>query len=354
MPSPAVRGPRPTTATKRIFLSDIHLSSKKLYDDPHGPTWYRPEVHGPRLLRFLNEIVLGSKDQIKDVILLGDVFNTWLCSAHATPPTYGQIFSANKEVLSKLKELIKAGISLFYIKGNHDFDLPPAAIRKAVPGIQVVRSYRSGRMHAEHGHRFDLFNRPDYVTDPGHGRPIGYFITRLVASVEDTGFGILDLPTYLDDVLEAAITSQNLYSSIIEGLAERAGMRGEDEIAMPGPGKQVVTIDELKDRYQVLDELYGRRELISNLYERRYLNGSADQICHRSEVNVVVFGHTHKAMIDKDFFLVDDRIYANTGSWCKEKAHWVVIDKPPGAPTTVCLHGIDKKGKMIAPREEQL
>jgi len=337
--------------TKRIFLSDIHLSSQHLYDDPKKPAWYNPSEHNPRLLGFLDGYVLQNKQTIKDVVLIGDVFNTWVCPANKIPPTYTQIFTANKIVLDKFKEIIEAGITLFYLNGNHDFDLKPEVIKKAIKGIKVIKYYRTGRIHAEHGHQYDIFNKPDYVTDPAYGRAIGYYISRLVTSINGSGYGILDLPAYLDDVIEWALTSQNIYGSIIEGLAERAGMK---DITMPNRKK--ISIDELKVRYGKLSEIYSKSELISDLYQKRYLNGPADRLCRKYDLNIVVFGHTHNAMIDKDFFLVEDRIYANTGSWCKENAYCVEIDKSPNPskPTQIFLHKVNGHGKIINSTKREL
>jgi UDP-2,3-diacylglucosamine pyrophosphatase LpxH len=106
-------------------------------------------------------------------------------------------------------------------------------------------------------------------------------------------------------------------------------MRDDDPIFMPY-GKKI-TIGELKVRYEKLSDIYNKRELIADLFQRRYLNGPADRLCQKYDFNIVIFGHTHNAMIDKDYFLVEDRIYANTGSWCKDKAYCVEIDKSPRA-----------------------
>ena len=103
------------------------------------------------------------------------------------------------------------------------------------------------------------------------------------------------------------------------------GMTGDDEVLLPGDNR--ISINQLKERYQKLGEVYNLSELISDLYERRYLNGPADRLCQQNDYRVVVFGHTHNALIDMDFFLVKDRIYANTGCFCKDKAYCVEIDK---------------------------
>ncbi|MBW2607408.1 MAG: hypothetical protein JRD05_07190, partial [Deltaproteobacteria bacterium] len=133
-----------------------------------------------------------------------------------------------------------------------------------------------------------------------------------MTSFSTTGYGIIDLPTYLDDLVEAAATSQNLFESIIEGLAERAGMGDENVILMPG-GREL-SIQKTKERYKKLGERYSLSEFIRELWDRSALGWQADRLCHRNDVSIVIFGHSHKALLDKDFFLVKDRIYANSGA----------------------------------------
>lgn len=331
--------------TKRIFISDIHLSSKEIYKNHSDIAWFKPNEHKKRLIHFIDNYIIAKKNDIKDVILLGDVFNTWVCPASIPPPTYSEIFSANQDVMRKFQEIVNNNIGLFYINGNHDFDLSRNEIESQISGIQAIKYYRTGRIHAEHGNRFDIYNKPDFITDPGYGRPIGYYISRLVSSAGGGGIGILDLPNFLDDIIEAALTPQNIFSSIIEGLAERAGMDDDGIIQM---STQQVTIGELKQRYERLSDVYTQRELIVDLYQRRYLNGPADRLCQKYDFHIVVFGHTHNAMIDKDFFLVEDRIYANSGSWCKDKAYCIEIDKSQksGQPTKVYLYRVNDDGSV--------
>ena len=61
-------------------------------------------------------------------------------------------------------------------------------------------------------------------------------------------------------------------------------------------------------------------------------------------------------MIDKDFFLVQDRIYANTGSWCKQNAYCIEVDKQPDSarPTKVTLHKVGGKGQILDSKSEQV
>ena len=315
--------------TKRLFISDIHLSSEEIYNNYQDISWFKPDRHKQRLLNFIDNTIIAKKNNVKDVILLGDIFNTWICPASIPPPSYQEIFKANQDIINKFQDILTNGINLFYTSGNHDFDLMPVEIENRIKGIRAIKYYRTGRIHAEHGNRFDIYNKPDFVTDPAYGKPIGYFISRLVASAGGREIGILDLPSFIDDIIEAAVTDQNIFSSIIEGMAERVNMGDDDPILMPNERK--ITIGELKQRYEKLSDVYNKRELIADLFQRRYLNGPADRLCHKYDFNIVIFGHTHNAMIDKDYFLTEDRIYANTGSWCKDRAYCVEVDKNPRA-----------------------
>jgi UDP-2,3-diacylglucosamine pyrophosphatase LpxH len=340
--------------TKRLFISDIHLSSEEIYKNHSDISWFKPDRHKQRLLNFIDNAIIAKKNSVKDVILLGDIFNTWICPASIPPPSYQEIFNANQDILDRFQDILDSGISLFYTNGNHDFDLMPPEIENRINGIRSIKYYRTGRIHAEHGNRFDIYNKPDFITDPAYGKPIGYFISRLVASAGGREIGILDLPTFIDDIIEAAVTEQNIFSSIIEGLGERVNMGDEDPIQMPNGRK--ITIGELKQRYEKLSDVYNKRELIADLFQRRYLNGPADRLCQKYDFNIVIFGHTHNAMIDKDFFLVEDRIYANTGSWCKDKAYCLEIDKSPraSAKVTVNLYSVNDDGSLKKKASENI
>ncbi len=334
--------------TTRFFMSDMHLSSKKLYDD--GYSWFKIPDHQTRLVNFIDANVLGNPD-VKEVVLLGDIFNTWVCPAHIEPPSYAEIFDSNKEIIDKLGGIIKDGIKLFYVNGNHDFDLEGEEIRAAIQGILPIKIYKSGRLHAEHGHKFDdIFNKPDYFCDPAFGRPVGYIISRLVASFTSSGYSLFDLPAYLDDIIEAAVSAQNIYETIIEGLAERAEMADADVIKMPHGND--LSIKEAKARYRKLEEKYSVSEFVRELWDRSALGRHADRLCSKNDVNVVIFGHSHKALIDKDFFLVEDRIYANAGSWCKKNAYCVMVKKDK--TTSVSLLKVNPQGKIIKRTSESI
>ena len=332
--------------TQRYFLSDIHLSSQNLYDG--GYAWFKKPKHQTRLINFIDQYILGNS-KVKDVILLGDIFDTWVCPADTKPPTYDEIFDANREILTKFNEITANGIELFYVNGNHDYDLTQSEIKKVIPKAHLIKKYSTSLLRAEHGNRFDeIFNNPDYFCDPAFGLPIGYIMSRLVASITTTGYSLFDLPTYLDDIVEAAGTDQNIFESIIEGLAERAGLGESGGIVMPNGSK--LTIENAKARYKKLEQKYSFSDFIRELWDRSSLGWQADRMCIKEDLKIVVFGHSHKATIDKDFFLTKDRIYANTGSWCLENAYSVMVEK--GKSFKVTLLKIDPEGKVVQKTSE--
>ncbi|SEA14357.1 UDP-2,3-diacylglucosamine hydrolase [Desulfuromusa kysingii] len=85
---------------KAIFLSDAHLRH------PQDNNYLR-------LLDFL--------DQQKDLdalFLLGDIFEFWLGYKHLA-------FTVYIPLLEKLRQLSTAGTQLYFVEGNHDFNLGP-------------------------------------------------------------------------------------------------------------------------------------------------------------------------------------------------------------------------------------
>ncbi len=329
--------------TKRIFFSDVHLSSQELYDDEIA--WYKPKKHRKRFLSFITKQILRKAEGIKDVIINGDMFDNWVCPSDRVPPTYKEIFAANSEEIELLNKIPEHGISLFYSHGNHDFDVTEKQLQKALPKIKVIKNYLgAGRTRGEHGHQHTLFNRVDWLIDPALGRPIGYPITRLVTSMPSSGHSRKDILSYLDDLLEAALTPQTIFSSIIEGMAERAHV---NSIIwdVDNAGKPVnMSVYKLKERYGKLAERYSLFETVRLALQERRLHDPVDRLCKDHSFNAVVFGHTHDALIDKDTFLVEDRIYVNSGTWCEGDAHFVEIDK--GAKLKVSLYQVTKDGAI--------
>ena len=137
-------------------------------------------------------------------VLLGDIVEMWLHPVTVSPPTIDENvakWTSNKlssrffNVVRKMAE--EDGVKVFYVRGNHDHEMDAATVEhlmgKEVEFIDGTLIYIINsddgyqyRIRFAHGHDWDLFNtyaltKPE---DPLGGRPIGYYITRAVASTD--------------------------------------------------------------------------------------------------------------------------------------------------------------------------
>ncbi len=85
---------------RAIFLTDAHLRS------PQDPNFQR-------LLDFLDQ-----QQNLDGLFLLGDIFEFWLGYKHC-------VFSSYLPLLERLHKLKDTGTKLFFVEGNHDFNIGP-------------------------------------------------------------------------------------------------------------------------------------------------------------------------------------------------------------------------------------
>ncbi|UCD77269.1 MAG: metallophosphoesterase [Desulfobacterales bacterium] len=338
--------------TKRFFISDIHLSSEERYNVPEKSKRARfsPADHQQRLVNFLNKTILQKEAEIKDLVLVGDIFDDWVCPPDEAPPTFDEIFRSNPEIMDALRAIAKSKINLYYLPGNHDFGLKKSAIESEIPALICQKAYddTSLKLRAEHGNQYVLFNRS--YPKIANGRPIGYFITRLSEHLGGYVNRFYDLVSYIDDVLELAAGKSNIFASIIEGLAERAGV---NEIVMDAKGKKI-SIEAVKKMYEPLAAKYSFFAAGKKMAEEGELEPFGDRLSAKKGFKVVIFGHTHKARIDKDSFLVADRIYANSGCWSQKKAHCVIADEDKNGKVVVQLCRVENSGRAVPVETEKV
>lgn len=99
------------------------------------------------------------------------------------------------KVVRKMAE--EDGVKVFYVRRNHDHEMTAGAVAQLmgkevefVEGtlIYVINSDdgQQYRIRFAHGHDWDLFNTYSLTdpNDPLGGRPIGYYVTRAVATTE--------------------------------------------------------------------------------------------------------------------------------------------------------------------------
>ena len=341
-------------SSKRIFISDIHLGDDARYNDPelNRRARFFPSKHRDRLLNFLEKQIIADKDNVKDLVLLGDVFDTWVCPFDDLPPTYDSIFGSleNKPILDSLRQIAASNVNLAYVNGNHDYDLTDEQLQAAIPGIITKpEGYEDAELglHAEHGHRFTLFNQS--YPDVANGLPIGYPITRLAEHLGGYVRGFKDLISYMDEAFDLMIGRANIFEAVIEGLAERADA---ERIVMSE--QETISVDQVKSLYTNLAYHDQPFKVGRKLANEGDLEKFGDKLSEQHGYKAVVFGHTHTAKIDKDSLFVNDRVYVNSGNWCGKEAHCVVVEPGDNGKTAASLLAIDSDGEIVADESRKI
>lgn len=329
---------------KRIFLSDTHISHFPEIDKKagkHDYTWLQGN-DAEALTKFLEH--LNTRPDVEEVVFIGDLFDNWVIPVDVEPPSIDTIITSrmakNDPVLLALLGLCRnPDIRVICLPGNHDMELSACVVEKHFGGKGDPKkgmvfggtggwnsgssAYRSSRLRAEHGSAHAMFNAPDPCNNPGSRLPLGYYISRVAATkIYNTGHGDRHWWTYVDDILEA-VGPDKFAGCVFEAILEEACLPPDADIIMPECGGKAVTINarQISARYENLYDQWKQRvgdgiAFKSILAEIGYLDDAADRLCKKNDTNVVVFGHSHDWELDKDSWFVEDRIYANCGTWC--------------------------------------
>lgn len=332
-----------------ICISDIHMGDARAVALGYG--WFSKNAAA---LDSLLTLALSSP-QVKQVVILGDLFDGWVVPYRIPPFDTGNgihnirdyfmsIANApvNISIINKLRAVASGGIiQLIYIPGNHDMLLTQEILREIIPGV-IWQGDSPGLGHyspvseivMEHGHRYDFFNCPQPLANPGHMLPPGYFISRLEAQglMEQAGRSLKNANAGSGEAefltawtaafeylkyqysLKVAADSANIlmggidnYSAPFSFNGIRDLYAGNIETVWPAtqPGNAVpVSMPVLM---AILD---GSLDLsFTAAYE--YMQSPAPEI-----YKIVAFGHTHNPMVK--VFPTGKQytgIYANTGSW---------------------------------------
>src|SRR5215218_8120715 len=176
-----------------VVLSDVHSGD-------NSPTcWYQSAVHDAQLGALISW-VLARRATIREVVLLGDLFDLWTYPPSVRPPTMARIVAANPTLLGPrgpFAALVRAlPWRVRLLLGNHDHGLTQADIgqlNRALGGnaaagerIELVEDrYRilngagGARTVLSHGHHWTMFNAPD-PRSRWRGLPVGHFVTRAI------------------------------------------------------------------------------------------------------------------------------------------------------------------------------
>jgi len=325
---------------KTLFVSDIHMGAGNPWD------WFSIEKESPYLTRFFEYVLdrYKTKGDIKELVLLGDIFDLWVCPHDRKPHTFESIKEAQARVINVIKNTAET-VPTLYVNGNHDFQVTPEDINdnEAFDGKvkHIGDVYRRGNILAEHGHQYALFNRPDPRNGGPHLKlPLGYYITRLHTSLGGSRGAKAKLIFQAIDELFQVMGPEKLPESVLDAMKDAVEMKKHDKVEgfTMGDIYGEQEYGEIRDRYKNLFEDWKKsvglwQSIQMIMCELNRLGTVADQLC-RNGVEIVIFGHSHDTKMDKDTLFVKDRIYANCGYWCgfgeKEKvednAHFVATD----------------------------
>ncbi len=340
--------------TKRIFISDIHMGDERSMTAHYPYAWLEKNIDS--LANFLDDQLHAP--EVKEVVILGDLFDEWIIPAEYDPLTSFETICSNdrnKPVIEKLQALAASpDIKLAYVPGNHDMAMDAAGIATTkqfmdttFPGIRFFCDnrvpygvYSVGTLAAEHGNRYCLFNAPDTWTNPGSSfLPLGYFISRVVThKVLSTGQN-QDPRKIFFNFLKDFMLHPDFVEDMFTAIAQDAGLNPNDTIKLNGvPGyPNAMTVGEVGKRFHKLTSNWERTP--GNINVPAAIMGDLENLSYAaahtyfragSHINVVIFGHTHVPIMSKSYYDENDvqsdnaadpnenacrNIYANSGTW---------------------------------------
>jgi UDP-2,3-diacylglucosamine pyrophosphatase LpxH len=342
-----------TSRASIICISDLHMNDQRA--TALGYSWFGKNMSA---LDSLFSSILKST-RVKQLVILGDLFDEWAVPYRINPldPAAGiqttrEYFLAvaanpvNSNIVNKLKQIATSGkTQLIYVQGNHDMLLTEAILQEIIPGIQWEGDATGLGHHSpvtgivmEHGHRYDFFNAPQPLVQPGHILPPGYFITRLDAQgmMENNkkqpkaSAGVLSDAAFLT-AWTAAFTYLELHYNLTVA-PDSANIRMGDIDGYAGPDAFNAT----RDRYAAnIESIWPATMAVNQMpvampVTMAIIDGNSDlyaaatmqymQSMSPVKHRIVVFGHTHHAML-KVYPAGSNysAIYGNTGTWVDDQ-----------------------------------
>lgn len=380
--------------SKIVVISDIHLG----IDDSFAEIGTNREF----LLQFLKRI--QATPDVRELVIAGDFLDDWYLPLDYpaytdTAAFYRKVIANNQVIMDALNDLMRSGIRLVYVPGNHDMLLDAEILDEALPGIVQARDARGigayytgdrNEIVIEHGHRYDVFSAPDTLSNAeltGNDDtilPAGYFYARYAASWVTQGHPSVpkSLPeiTIVPDKTDTDQYGAFIYYSILkdisgritpkEGLEEKifdmriAGFddaytyldfypaqQDDGTISAPKLFRNIQRTWEGRQAVNQVKVPNGFIEAVAGTLEWRYFFEQAKRQYLENpaeNVDVVLFGHTHvPALMD----LGGDKYYVNEGTWI---AHNMDDDKTrtfavvtTGEKDTAVLYRLTDDGSLI-------
>jgi UDP-2,3-diacylglucosamine pyrophosphatase LpxH len=329
---------------RRVFISDIHMSTgislEKQY--PYHQYDWLTDDQANLVISFLDYIAKDEDGSVDELVLVGDIFDDWVYPMTDRPPQYSKIATArfNPQIIEHLLEIAKEK-KVFYLKGNHDMTIDKGSISNLGDGnITFLDKYKTrDGLYAEHGHRFSMYN----ARDCAHTLPIGYYISRLQATVDK---GTAGAPQRWQETFKGApesMTKLSLDQVYIDAPLHyyRLKLSLDDNSKIEEIGAGEIDFGGVREKYEDLPGRWKECD-ITTLWESAELEIGKDLTQEAKRIansgngtKLIVFGHTHRAQLEPIFrpdigpveepVLTPIAIYANCGSWCERNAEYAYI-----------------------------
>lgn len=342
--------------TKRIFISDIHMgddrSVKKISPYKHAYGWISKDRAG-LLADFLEKKILKS-DDVKELIILGDFFDQWVCPVGLKPPTFEMIIENSymeyKRVIKNLKKIAspEVEIDLYYTPGNHDMLVGKEFMETHFPGIHFcgdggknyvgVYKAEADGIIAEHGNQYNFFNAPNPAHPDSHWLPVGFFLSRVGAEKVATKGGKPAFWSILPDfAYEYFGDKKEFVKDLFISVAKDCGLTPNSTIVMDGIDNfgQSITVEEVGNFLLGFEDQWnsikpnGLNTFNAVFTQISAFRGEAiAKYFSKGKGRLAFFGHTHNPKLEglnriPNFPLRCktvhhnncDYIYANCGRW---------------------------------------
>jgi UDP-2,3-diacylglucosamine pyrophosphatase LpxH len=355
-------------AKRIVVISDLHLGA----DDSFSET----VTNKAALVTFLNALTAS---EIDELVIAGDLFDEWFVPTDYSGPTelkafFTKVAENNADVVAAIETVMKSGIAVTYVPGNHDLLLTDELLAELVPGIKQVRdvaglgTYRTGEraeIIIEHGHRYNTFCAPDSLSNKDFTGaypsilPPGYFFTRIAATSVAEGMSApaKDLPqvaapaadnidqlgayayyqtwagTIATFPINAAFTEPTIKVDV-DGYNDIFALSDLLPTTQPDGTINAPLYNNVQQRWDALQAANGVAVKLpydiatAKAQDSTYTDQQAvtQYFDVDPSVDVVVFGHTHVPVYNtfNDGYN-REKIYANSGTWIDKNAQLAVM-----------------------------
>ena len=345
---------------KTLFVSDLHIGINT------ESNWYQSEIHEKALKSFLRYIQKHG-DEIMDVVVLGDWFDLWSYGSIETTPGIIKILERNQNLFTKQSDKSGDFISAMeaiqghfrFVNGDHDMTVELKELNRWLRDRSDVEIYpgfgdniqksalgntfyrgKEGKIWAEHGHLYDLLNKPALMAEnPYKPLPIGYYIARVEADYSLKKIDSLHKP----NVSHLKGAGNPCYRNLRIGFKEIAEQVVSEIKKGKEPNIAKIVLDMML-RFNVTKKLefnlkgiggkHAAFETVENFFPGLLNTKNFYEDLREAEVNftglgcfvrrhfrenrnsrVVLMGHTHDPRMVISH-IGEDRMYINTGYFC--------------------------------------